>query len=162
MNVRSENLSYLGRLSYIFAPAIMQCFVSYLFQALDDSVACEEKALLDIEDMVESLRPNTSPAGVEQVVEEAEELRLGWQRLREGLCKADEGLRSSLDTHSQYMTRCQRLGDDIGRLRELFKGLDQELEETQDCRDRIDHTEEQMVGQWTKYTVGLLTISAVL
>lgn len=121
-------------------------------KALDDSVACEEKALLDIEGMVESLRPNTSPAGVEQVVEEAEELRLGWQRLREGLCKADEGLRSSLDTHSQYMTRCQRLGDDIGRLRELFKGLDQELEETQDCRDRIDHTEEQMVGQWTKYT----------
>ncbi|XP_013770623.1 nesprin-3 [Pundamilia nyererei] len=131
-------------------------------KALDDSVACEEKALLDIEGMVESLRPNTSPAGVEEVVEEAEELRLGWQRLREGLCKADEGLRSSLDTHSQYMTRCQRLGDDIGRLRELFKGLDQELEETQDCRDRIDHTEEQMVGQWTKYTVGLLTISAVL
>uniref|UniRef100_A0A3B4GQY2 Spectrin repeat containing nuclear envelope family member 3 n=1 Tax=Pundamilia nyererei TaxID=303518 RepID=A0A3B4GQY2_9CICH len=128
-------------------------------KALDDSVACEEKALLDIEGMVESLRPNTSPAGVEEVVEEAEELRLGWQRLREGLCKADEGLRSSLDTHSQYMTRCQRLGDDIGRLRELFKGLDQELEETQDCRDRIDHTEEQMVGQWTKYTVGLLTIS---
>uniref|UniRef100_A0AAX7T4S0 Spectrin repeat containing, nuclear envelope family member 3 n=1 Tax=Astatotilapia calliptera TaxID=8154 RepID=A0AAX7T4S0_ASTCA len=121
-------------------------------KALDDSVACEEKALLDIEGMVESLRPNTSPAGVEEVVEEAEELRLGWQRLREGLCKADEGLRSSLDTHSQYMTRCQRLGDDIGRLRELFKGLDQELEETQDCRDRIDHTEEQMVGQWTKYT----------
>ncbi|XP_035761755.1 nesprin-3 [Neolamprologus brichardi] len=121
-------------------------------KALDDSVACEEKALLDIEGMVESLRPNTSPAGVEEVVEEAEELRLGWQRLREGLCKADEGLRSSLDTHSQYMTRCQRLGDDIGRLREQLKGLDQELEETQDCRDRIDHTEEQMVGQWTKYT----------
>ncbi|XP_030580831.1 nesprin-3 isoform X2 [Archocentrus centrarchus] len=121
-------------------------------QALDDSVACEEKTLQHIEGMVESLRPYTSPGGVEVVVEEAEELRLGWQRLRQGLCEADEGLHSSLDSHSQYTARCQRLGEDIGRLRDLLKGLDQELEETQESREHTDHTEEQMVGEWRTYT----------
>ncbi|XP_008294505.1 nesprin-3 isoform X2 [Stegastes partitus] len=121
-------------------------------QALDDSVACEEKTLQHIEGVAESVRANTSPAGAEVVVEEAEELRLGWQRLRQGLCEAGEGLRSSLDSHSQYMARCQRLGEDLTRLRLLLQGLDQELEETHKSKDLTDHTEEQMVGQWRKYT----------
>uniref|UniRef100_A0A672YUB1 Spectrin repeat containing, nuclear envelope family member 3 n=1 Tax=Sphaeramia orbicularis TaxID=375764 RepID=A0A672YUB1_9TELE len=120
-------------------------------QALDDSVASEEKTLLHIESMAEAVRANTSPAGAEMVVEEAEELRLGWQRLRQGLCEAEDGLRSSLDSHSQYMARCQRLGEDIGRLRLLLQGLDQELEEGREAGDRSDHTEEQMVGQWRTY-----------
>ncbi|KAM9842319.1 nesprin-3 [Aulostomus maculatus] len=120
-------------------------------QALDDSVASEEKTLQHIEGMAEAVRANTSPAGAEVVVEEAEELRLGWQRLRQGLCEAEDGLRSSLDAHSQYMTRCQRLGEDIGRLRMLLQGLDQELEEGRGAGGRADRSEEQMVGQWRKY-----------
>ncbi|KAM9354470.1 LOW QUALITY PROTEIN: nesprin-3 [Pholidichthys leucotaenia] len=120
-------------------------------QTLDDSVACEEKTLQHIERDAEAVRVNTSPAGAEVVVEEAEELRLGWQRLRQSLCETDEGLRSSLDCHTQYMTRCHRLGEDIDRLRAVLQGLDQELGETQESRDRTDHTEEQIVGQWRKY-----------
>ncbi|KAM6969362.1 LOW QUALITY PROTEIN: nesprin-3 [Tautogolabrus adspersus] len=118
-------------------------------QALDDSVAGEEKTLVHIEGLAEGVRGNTSPGGAEVVVEEAEELRLGWQRLRQGLCEVEDGLRSSLDSHSQYMTRCQRLGEDIGHLRGLLLGLDQELVEGRESKDR---TEEQMVGQWRKYT----------
>ncbi|KAL7380794.1 hypothetical protein ABVT39_024193 [Epinephelus coioides] len=121
-------------------------------QALDDSVAGEEKTLQHIEGAAEAVRANTSPAGAEVVVEEAEELRLGWQRLRQGLCEADEGLRSSLDSHSQYMARCQRLGEDISHLRVLLQGLDHELEEGRGAKERTDRTEEQMVGQWRKYT----------
>ncbi|XP_042356539.1 nesprin-3 [Plectropomus leopardus] len=121
-------------------------------QALDDSVAGEEKTLQHIEGAAEAVKGNTSPAGAEVVVEEAEELRLGWQRLRQGLCEAGEGLRSSLDSHSQYLARCQRLGEDISHLRVLLQGLDQELEEGLEARDRTDRTEEQMVGQWRKYT----------
>lgn len=117
-------------------------------------MAGEERNLQHIEGMAEAVRGNTSPAGAEVVVEEAEELRLGWQRLRQGLCEAEEGLRSSLDSSTQYMTRCQRLGDDIGRLRVLLLGLDQELLEGREAGDLGDHTEEQMVGQWRKYTVG--------
>lgn len=132
----------------------MQRFFLALIQALDDSVAGEEKTLQHIEGLAEAVRGNTSPAGAELVVEEAEELRLGWQRLRQGLCEAEEGLRSSLDSHSQYMARCQRLGEDIGRLRVMMQGLDHELEESREAGDRTDHTEEQMVGQWKKYMVG--------
>lgn len=124
-----------------------------LCQALDDSVASEEKTLQHIEGVAEVVRGNTSPAGAEVVVEEAEELRLGWQRLRQGLCEAEEGLRVSLNSHSQYMGRCQRLAEDIGRLRVLLQGLDHELENGREAGDR---TEEQMVGQWRKYTVGFL------
>ncbi|XP_041669096.1 nesprin-3 [Cheilinus undulatus] len=121
-------------------------------QALDDVVAGEEKTLQHIEGLAEGVRGNTSPAGAEVVVEEAEELRLGWQRLRQGLYEAEDGLRSSLDSHTQYIARCQRLGEDIGRLRGLLQGLDQELVEGREAGDRADHTEEQMVGQWRKYT----------
>ncbi|TDG98546.1 hypothetical protein EPR50_G00201470 [Perca flavescens] len=121
-------------------------------QALDDSVAGEEKTLQHIEGVAEVVRGHTSPSGAEVVVEEAEELRLGWHRLRQGLCETEEGLRSNLDSHSQYMARCMRLGEDIGHLRVLLQGLDQELEEGREARDRTDHTEEQMVGQWRKYT----------
>ncbi|XP_031731722.1 nesprin-3 [Anarrhichthys ocellatus] len=131
-------------------------------QALDDSVAGEEKTLQHIEGVAEAVRGNTSPSGAEMVMEEAEELRLGWQRLRQGLCESEEGLRSSLDSHSQYMARCQRLEEDIGQLRVLLQELDQELEEGREARDRNDRTEEQMVGQWRKYTVGFLNISAIL
>lgn len=121
---------------------------------MDDSVAAEEKTLQHIEGRAEAVRANTSPAGAEMVVEEAEELRLGWLRLRQGLCEAEDGLRSSLDSHSQYMARCQRLGEDINRLRLLMQGLDQELEGSRQAGDRADCTEEQILGQWKKYTVG--------
>lgn len=129
-------------------------FALPLSQALDDCVASEEKTLQHIEGVAEAVRGNTSPAGAELVVEEAEELRLGWQRLRQGFCEADEGLRSSLDSHSQYMARCQRLGENISRLRLLMQGLDQDLEESREAEDCTDGTEEQMVGQYNKYMVG--------
>uniref|UniRef100_A0AAQ4RN95 Spectrin repeat containing, nuclear envelope family member 3 n=1 Tax=Gasterosteus aculeatus aculeatus TaxID=481459 RepID=A0AAQ4RN95_GASAC len=121
-------------------------------QALDDSIAGEEKTLQHIEAVAEAVRGNTSPSGAEVVMEEAEELRLRWQRLRQGLFECEEGLRSSLDSHSQYVARCQRLGDDIGQLRVLLQGLDLELEEGREGRGHTDRTEEQMVGQWKKYT----------
>lgn len=132
------------------------CVSCFPLQALDDSVAGEEKTLQHIEGVAEGVRGNTSPAGAEAVVEEAEELRLGWQRLRQGLCEAEDGLRSSLDSNTQYMTRCQRLGDDIGRLRLMLQGLDHELLEGREAGECSDRTEEQMVGQWRKYTVGVL------
>lgn len=122
-------------------------------QALESSVAGEEKTLQHIESLAEAMRGNTSPAGAELVVEESEELRLGWQRLRQGLYETEEGLRCSLDSHSQYVARCQRLREDISRLRVLMQRLDQELEESCEAGNRTDHTEEQMVGQWKKYTV---------
>lgn len=128
----------------------------FLHQALDDSVASEEKTLQHIEGVAEALRGNTSPAGAEVVVEEAEELRLGWHRLRQGLCEAEDGLRVSLNSHSQYVTRCQQLEEDIGRLRVLLQGLDQELETSHTAGDPTGCTEEQMVGQWRKYRVGFL------
>nr|XP_043870399.1 nesprin-3-like [Solea senegalensis] len=121
-------------------------------QALDDSVAGEEKTLQHIEGLAEAVRRSTCPAGAEVVVEEAEELRLGWQRLRQGLCEAGEGLRSSLDSHSQYMSRSQRLEEDIGRLRVLLHELDHELLMGHEAEDHTDCNEEQMVGQWKKYT----------
>lgn len=117
-------------------------------------MAGEEMTLQHIEGLAEAVRGCTSPAGAEVVVEEAEELRLGWQRLRQGLCEAEEGLRSRLDSHTQYVARCQRLGEDIGRLRVLLQGLDHELVEGREPGDCSDHTEEQIVGQWRKYTVG--------
>ncbi|KAM4625844.1 nesprin-3 [Polymixia lowei] len=129
-------------------------------QALDDSVASEEKTLQHIEGVAEAVRANTSPAGAELAVEEAEELRLGWQRLRQGLCEAGEGLRASLDSRSQYMARCRRLGEDIGHLRALLQGLGRELEEGREAGDRADRTEEQMVGQWRKYTGVRNTLTA--
>ncbi|XP_072221011.1 nesprin-3 isoform X2 [Leuresthes tenuis] len=122
-------------------------------QALDDSVVCEEKTLQHIESVADAIRANTSPAGAEAVQEEAEELRLGWQRLRQGLCEAEDGLRGSLDAHSQYVARCRRLGEDIGRLRLLLQGLDRELVGGgQEARSSSDHSEEQMEGRWRKYT----------
>uniref|UniRef100_A0A667XXG2 Spectrin repeat containing, nuclear envelope family member 3 n=1 Tax=Myripristis murdjan TaxID=586833 RepID=A0A667XXG2_9TELE len=129
-------------------------------QGLDDSVASEEKTLQHIEGVAEAVRANTSPAGAEVVVEEAEELRLGWQRLRQNLCEVGESLRSSVDSHSQYVARCHQLGEDIGRLRGLLQGLNHELEEGREAGDRADHTEEQMVGQWRKYTGVRNTLSA--
>lgn len=87
-------------------------------------------------------------------MEEAEELRLGWQRLRQGLCEAEEGLRSSLDSHSQYVSRCQHLGEDIRRLRTLMQRLDGELEESFEAGEGANPNEEQMVTQWKKYAVG--------
>lgn len=114
----------------------------------------EEKTLQHIESMAEAVRNNTSPAGAEAVLEEAEELRLGWQRLRQGLCEAEEGLRSSLDSHSQYVSRCQRLGEDISRLRALMQRLDWELVQSSEAGGSTDPVEEQLVAQWNKYTVG--------
>uniref|UniRef100_A0A1A8GNZ7 Spectrin repeat containing, nuclear envelope family member 3 n=1 Tax=Nothobranchius korthausae TaxID=1143690 RepID=A0A1A8GNZ7_9TELE len=121
-------------------------------KTLDDSVACEEKTLQHIEALVDRVQANTSPAGAEAVQEQAEELRLGWQRLRQALCEAQDGLHCRLDSHSQYLTRCQKLGEDIGGLRELLQGLDQELEESQESRSLSETSEEKMVGQWRKYS----------
>ncbi|PWA16375.1 hypothetical protein CCH79_00004451 [Gambusia affinis] len=121
-------------------------------KTVDESVDCEEKTLQHIEGMADAVRANTSPAGAEAVQEEAEELRLGWQRLRQGLCEAEEGLRCSLDSHSQYATRCQRLGEDIGRIREMLQELDQELVDTQESKSCKETTEEQMEGRWMKYS----------
>lgn len=126
----------------------------FLFQAVDSSIAAEEKTLQHIESMAESVRSNTSPAGAEAVVEEAEELRLGWQRLRQGLCEAEEGLRASLDSHSQYVSRCQRLGEDISRLRALLQTLDGELEQSSEAAGSADAAEEQLVARWNTCTVG--------
>ncbi|XP_017287178.1 nesprin-3 isoform X2 [Kryptolebias marmoratus] len=128
-------------------------------KTLDDSVACEEKTLQHIEGVADAVRANTSPAGAEAVQEEAEELRLGWQRLRQGLCEAEDGLRCRLDSQSQYLTRCQKLGENIRRLREMLEGVDQELEETQDSGNCLETTEEQMVGQWKKYSVVRKTLA---
>lgn len=139
---------------YFFKSQPTHLFLLPLCQALDDSVAGEEKTLQQTEALAEAVRGNTSPAGAELVVEEAEELRLGWQRLRQGLCEAGEGLRSSLDSHSQYIARCQRLREDISRLRVLMQNLTQELEKSREGGDHTDCTEEKMVGQWRKYTVG--------
>ncbi|XP_054652912.1 nesprin-3 isoform X2 [Dunckerocampus dactyliophorus] len=121
-------------------------------QALDDSVASEEKALQYIEGVSEGVRANSSPAGAEVVMEEAEELRLGWQRLRQGLCEAEEGLRSSLDARCEYALRCQRLGEDVGLLRVRLQGLDRELEEGADVGDEYDSVEELLGSKWRKYT----------
>lgn len=121
---------------------------------MDSSIAGEEKTLQHIESMADMVRSSTSPAGAEAVVEEAEELRLGWQRLRQGLCEAEEGLRSSLDSHSQYVSRCQHLGEDIRRLRTLLQRLDGELEDSFEAGEGADPSEEQMVTRWKKYWVG--------
>uniref|UniRef100_A0A3P9P8Z1 Spectrin repeat containing, nuclear envelope family member 3 n=1 Tax=Poecilia reticulata TaxID=8081 RepID=A0A3P9P8Z1_POERE len=128
--------------------------LAHMTKSLDTLMATEEKTLLHIEGVADAVRTNTSPAGAEAVQEEAEELRLGWQRLRQGLCEAEEGLHCSLDSHSQYVTRCQRLGEDIGRIREMLQDLDQELVDTQESKSCTETTEEQMEGQWRKYSVG--------
>ncbi|XP_042181216.1 nesprin-3 isoform X2 [Oncorhynchus tshawytscha] len=140
-------------------------------QTLDDNVASEERTLQHIEVMAEAVRANTSPGGADVVVEEAEELRLDWQRLRQSLCEAGESLKISLESRSQYQSRCQRLGEDIGQLRGLLHRLTRDLEtaregdrtgdlETAREGDRTrdletaregDRIEEQMVGQWRKY-----------
>uniref|UniRef100_A0A8C7MGX4 Spectrin repeat containing, nuclear envelope family member 3 n=1 Tax=Oncorhynchus kisutch TaxID=8019 RepID=A0A8C7MGX4_ONCKI len=125
-------------------------------QTLDDSVASEERTLQHIEGMVEAVRANTSPGGVEVVEEEVEELRLAWQRLRQSLCEAGEGLRSSLDSQSQYQSHCQRLGEDIAQLQALLHRLTRDLETAREG----DRTEEQMVGQWRKYMNVRNTLSA--
>lgn len=116
-------------------------------------MAHEEKTLRHIEGVADAVRVRTSPAGAEVVQEEAEELRLGWQRLRQGLCEAEDGLRCTLDSQSQYLTRCHKLEENIRRLREMLDGMDQELEETQESRSCSETTEEEMVGQWRKYSV---------
>lgn len=125
------------------------------FQALDDAVANEEKTLVHIERLAEALRGSTSPAGAALVVQEAEELRLCWQDLRLGLVGAQRDLHASLDTHSQYLGRCQSLRGDIRRLRENLQELHNQLEDTQGV-GRPAQEEELLVGQWRRYTVGLL------
>ncbi|XP_077394108.1 nesprin-3 [Festucalex cinctus] len=120
-------------------------------QALDVIVASEQKTLQYIEGVAEAVRAKTSPAGAEVVVDEAEELRLGWQRLRQGLCEVEEGLRSTLSTHDEYVARCQRLEEDIGCLRLRLHRLNQEMEENRDVGDGADCNEDQMMDQWRKY-----------
>lgn len=122
-------------------------------QTLDDSVASEEKTLQHIEGVAEAVRVHTSPAGAEVVQEDTEELRLGWQRLRQGLCEAEDGLHCKLDSQNQYLSRCLKLGEDIRRLRDMLDGVDQELEDTRESGSCSETSEEQMVGQWRKYSV---------
>lgn len=125
-----------------------------LFQALDETVANEEKTLVHIEGLAEALRGTTSPAGAALVAEEAEELRLGWRGLRLGLTGAQQDLHTILDTHSQYLGRCQGLREDIRRLREKMQELHHQLEDTQGAGRATE--EEQLVGHWRRYTVGLV------
>ncbi|XP_037096553.1 nesprin-3 isoform X2 [Syngnathus acus] len=117
-------------------------------KALDDMVASEEKTLQHIEAAAEGVRVQTCPAGAELVVDEAEELRLGWQRLRQGLCEVEEGLRSTLDTHGDYTARCRRLQDDVGSLRTRLRELERELEDPRGA----EFSEAQMMDQWRRYT----------
>lgn len=126
-----------------------------LFQALDETVANEEKTLLHIETLAEALRRSTSPAGAALVADEAEELRQGWQNLRLGLAGAQQDLHTSLDTHSQYLGRCQGLRGDIRRLRENMQQLHHQLEDTGETGGPAQE-EEQVVGRWRRYSVGLL------
>uniref|UniRef100_A0A8C8DPH2 Spectrin repeat containing, nuclear envelope family member 3 n=1 Tax=Oryzias sinensis TaxID=183150 RepID=A0A8C8DPH2_9TELE len=112
-------------------------------KALDDSVACEEKTLKCIEVIADGVKANTSPAGAEVVQEEAEELRLGWQRLRQELSESGE------DSLNKYTDRSQQLQRDIGFLRELLKGLDDELDHPQTYSYNI---EEHIVGRWRNLT----------
>ncbi|XP_051941650.1 nesprin-3 isoform X1 [Hippocampus zosterae] len=122
-----------------------------VLKAIDDIVASEEKTLQYIEDVAETVRVKTSPAGAEVVIEAAEELRLGWQRLRQGLCEVEESLHNTMSSHGEYMSRCQRLDDDIGLLRLRLHKLNQELEEDRDVCNGAECSEEQMMGQWRKY-----------
>nr|XP_046223666.1 nesprin-3-like [Oncorhynchus gorbuscha] len=118
-------------------------------QTLDDNVASEERTLQHIEVMAEAVRANTSPRGADVVVEEAEELRLDWQRLRQSLCEAGEGLKSSLESQSQYQSRCQRLGEDIGQLRGLLHRLTRDLETAREG-DRTRDLETAREGDRTR------------
>ncbi|XP_014066751.2 nesprin-3 isoform X1 [Salmo salar] len=118
-------------------------------QTLDDNVASEERTLQHIEVMAEAVRANTSPGGADVVVEEAEELRLDWQRLRQSLCEVGEGLKSSLDSQSQYQSRCQRLGEDIGQLRGLLHRLTRDLETAREG-DRTRDLETAREGDRTR------------
>ncbi|KAK0149785.1 Nesprin-3 [Merluccius polli] len=128
----------------------------HALQVLDSSVAGEEMTLRHVEGVAEAVQGNTSPAGAQQVAREAQELRQSWLRLRQDLSEAGEGLRASLDAHSQYLVRQQRLGQDIGRLQLLLQGLGRELEEGRGGAgaggERADGNEEQLVGRWRKYT----------
>ncbi|CAL8271365.1 unnamed protein product [Merluccius merluccius] len=128
----------------------------HALQVLDSCVAGEEMTLRHVEGVAEAVQGNTSPAGAQQVVREAQELRQSWLRLRQDLSEAGEGLRASLDAHSQYLVRQQRLGQDIGRLQLLLQGLGRELEEGRGGAgaggERADGNEEQLVGRWRKYT----------
>ncbi|XP_064809422.1 nesprin-3-like isoform X2 [Oncorhynchus masou masou] len=118
-------------------------------QTLDDNVASEERTLQQIEVMAEAVRANTSPGGADVVVEEAEALRLDWQRLRQSLCEAGESLKSSLESQSQYQSRCQRLGEDIGHLRGLLHRLTRDLETTREG-DRTRDLETAREGDRTR------------
>lgn len=112
---------------------------------------------MHIESLAEALRGSTSPAGAALVAEEAEELRRGWQDLRQGLAGAQQDLHASLDTHSQYVARCQGLRGDIRRLRENMQELHHQLQDTREAgRAAQEEEEEQLLGHWRRYTVGLL------
>lgn len=127
---------------------------SPLLQALDETVANEEKTLVQVETLAEALRRSTSPAGAALVAEEAEELRQGWQNLRLGLGRVQQDLHTCLDTHSQYLGRCQGLRGDIRRLRENMQELHHQLEDTGEAGGAAQE-EEPLVGHWRRYTVGL-------
>ncbi|XP_024909842.1 nesprin-3 isoform X2 [Cynoglossus semilaevis] len=117
-------------------------------KVLDNSVAAEDKTLQHLEGLAKGVMKNTCPAGAAVVAEEAEELRAGWQRLRQDLLEAEDGLHSSLDSHKQYLDRSLKLEQDIGRLRALLHELDGELDQAHRTEDP---TEDKMVGQWRKY-----------
>ncbi|CAB1335489.1 unnamed protein product [Coregonus sp. 'balchen'] len=119
----------------------------------EDTAENKLRALQHIEGMAEAVRANTSPRGAEVVVEEAEELRLDWQRLRQSLCEAGEGLKSSMDSQSQYQSRCQRLGEDICRAMKLC--VESELGLRQVLQDPLHG-----FSQWSQLVSQVLESSA--
>ncbi|XP_076833823.1 nesprin-3 [Brachyhypopomus gauderio] len=114
---------------------------------LDASVAQEEETLLAVEGLAEAVKENTSPAGAEHVTEEAEQLRLEWQRLRQALVEVHTELEGALVNQNRYADLRDELEAGIGELRDLVQRMGQKLEGKETERGE-DHT----VAQWKKYT----------
>lgn len=108
----------------------------------------EEETLLHIEDQAGSVKANTSPAGAELITEEAEELRLEWQKLRLALVEIRTELKGSMDAQREYYSRREKLAAGIKQLRALVHKMSRQLENKGGERN-----EENMVAQWKSYRV---------
>ncbi|KAF7704058.1 hypothetical protein HF521_021130 [Silurus meridionalis] len=122
---------------------------------LDTSVVLKEESLLNIEDQVEAVKANTSPAGAELIREEVEHLRLAWQQLRQTLMDLHADLKGSMDAQKEYQGRREELEEGIKKLRVLVHEMSLRLEN----RDG-ERTEENMVAQWKSYTDARTVLSA--
>ncbi|KAI1895308.1 hypothetical protein AGOR_G00104950 [Albula goreensis] len=111
-----------------------------------ESAAAEERTLCYIEGLAEAVKANTSPGGTEHIAQEVEQLRGAWEKLRQALLLAQEGLQTVLLSQNEYSTRTEQLRADIAQLRMLVQRLNRELE-TKDG----ERTEEQLVALWRKY-----------